>query len=118
MQKQTILFQTSKAMLERENIVKEIIKCCESLDLNRLEQIIKNASTFQYNNIPAFIVEIKIRFNIIKRQGITMLTASEEFINLCFFKQEIVHFSSTDPKVQFTLMFDTDGGFIKDITIC
>ena len=118
MAKQTILFQDGKTMIERENTVKQLLKCCESLDLDGVEVVIRNTTTFKYDNLPAFLVEVRIRLKMIKRQGITKLIASEEFINLTFFKQEIVNFTSTDLQEQFTLMFDVDGGIIRDVTIC
>ena len=113
----TILFQKNKPMLEREDIVEQIIKACESFEFDKIVLLVKDEANFDLKGQNVFLAEMKSIFKRAKTKKIKEVIPSVSFCNLCFFKEEIVTFSTSGNKPQFALMFNTDDGYVKDISI-
>lgn len=112
-----ILFKKNKTMLERENIVANLIKSCETLDETKLETVIQDNTSFETKEQLLFLTAMKTVFKHLRGEVITTLTTDVSFCNLCFFKEEIVTFFCRSGKARFTLLFNTDEGYVKDITL-
>jgi len=113
----TILFKKSKTLVEREIIVESFIKSCETSDFDKLRTLVKDESNFEAKDQNIFLAEMKSIFKGLSAKRIKQLTPDVSFCNLTFFKEEIVNFSCRSGKARFTLLFNTDEGFVKDITI-
>ena len=104
-------------MLDRENIVKEFIEACQNMDFDKLKTLVKDETNFEVKDQNVFLAELKSIFKGLSAKRIKQLTPDVSFCNLTFFKEEIVNFSCRSGKARFTLLFNTDEGFVKDITI-
>ncbi len=104
-------------MIEREAIVEKLIEACKNFDFDNIVPLVKDEKTFAPDNQNVFLAELKSVFKRSRARRIKELKPSVSFCDLCFFKEEIVTFFTSVNKPVFSLMFNTDDGYVKDITI-